>query len=195
MFRRIKERKSNEETQERKLHNEERKLVPEIEFQERKLQANETKKIIADQKVITPTRRKYVNVKERIKKYSEKINSRKENLIARKNSENYSFSTLENYFKYGKNLKSDSIITAAETGFEPATSPRQNFKNGCKGLEATERIFVDGNDLTRLGSRKAALGLKVLEPRYASPGKRKFIEEKENSQGSGKRTKITGSPN
>ena len=77
MFKRIKDRKLHREIQDRKLQDEERKLVPENVLQLRKLQVDESEKIIENQVAITPTRRTYVNVKERVKKYVEKINSEK----------------------------------------------------------------------------------------------------------------------
>ena len=86
-----------------------------------------------DQTVKTTTGRKYVNVKERIRKYSERIDLEKENLNEGKLIENCSFNSIKNYLMNRQSLKSLPNGSAAGTSFEHDFSQMQIPRKASQG--------------------------------------------------------------
>ena len=138
--------------------------------------------------------RKYINVKERIRKLNEKNKMKKENYTGEISKEKCSFKEIKSYFKCIENHKEASHINSIQTGPVPANSQFPNLQLGSLGKRPPKASSGVGFDLTSLKSNQDPSGPKSqkLKHMYASPGKRKLTEafnEKEISGGSGKRTK------
>ena len=135
--------------------------------------------------------RKLINVKERVKKYNERIKKEKENANERisKEKEKYSFNSIKNYLIRDPNSKENFKDSSHQTSFSTNSSRNRNPKFGCSGKEAPKGCFEDGFDLTKLSSQKISSLKRNFEPRIASPGKRKLQIDANEKLGSGKRTR------
>ena len=134
-------------------------------------------------------KRKFINVKERVKKYNERIVQNKETLKHENKKEIHSFNSIKNYLIYDRKSKEKLRDSSAKTSFASTSSQNQNLASGCLGKEAPKEGFEIGFDDSGLRTNKISLLKRKFQPVYASPGKRKYFEVNEENLGSGKRTK------
>ena len=128
-------------------------------------------------------------MKDRVKKYNERISKEKEYLKKENPDERNSFMSIKKYLIPNANSRHNLKEFSSQTSSRNASSQGLNPTLRCLGKEAPEDDFEERIDSTRLKTQKVTLLKRKFEPRYASPGKRKFhFEDKENC-GSGKRTR------
>ena len=133
--------------------------------------------------------RKFINVKERVKKYNERITQKKENLKHENRKENYSFNSIKNYLIHDLKTKESLKESSVKTSSGSISSQNQNLTPVCKGKEAPKESFEIDFDNPGLRTNKISLLKRKFQPGYASPGKRKYFEVNNEQIGSGKRTR------